>query len=41
MHSKTEFANAHADDKKTNEAEYRYMPGYGWISLSDFIAMRD
>ena len=42
MPSKTESTNAHADDKKKNEAqEYRYLSGYGWISLSDFIAMRD
>ena len=21
--------------------EYRYMPGYGWITLADYLAMKE
>ena len=47
MISKTEINHTSRENTKTeviNEVineEYRYMPGYGWVTLSDFMSMRD
>lgn len=43
MISKTEINHTSRENTKTEviNEEYRYMPGYGWITLSDFMSMRD
>lgn len=28
-------------EKRVPQEEYRYKPGYGWVSLKDFMFMRD